>query len=111
MNNQHGLHRRWPGSPAPRPRQAAALVDSPTTRIGLISRIDDNNGKTPVQQAPRALMEGLAKGLSPTAQRTVAQAAVDILPTEVKRDLATDVVQGLDTAKTSRRLSKPCSRD
>jgi hypothetical protein len=56
-------------------------------------------------------MEGLAKGLSPTAQRTVAQAAVDILPTEVKRDLATDVVQGLDTAKTSRRLSKPCSRD
>jgi hypothetical protein len=35
-----------------RPRQAAALVHSPNTGIGPISRIDDNNGKTPVQQAP-----------------------------------------------------------
>jgi hypothetical protein len=35
-----------------RPRQVAARVHSPNTGIGPISRIDDNNGKTPVQQAP-----------------------------------------------------------
>jgi hypothetical protein len=36
-----------------RPRQAAALVHRPNTGIGPISRIDDNNGKTPIQQTPR----------------------------------------------------------
>lgn len=47
----------------------------------------------------RALIQDLAGELSPTAQKAVAQAAVDTLSTEARQDLATDVVQGLDTSK------------
>jgi hypothetical protein len=35
------------------PRQAAAPILQPNHRIDPISQIDDNDGKTPDQQAPR----------------------------------------------------------
>jgi hypothetical protein len=51
--SEYDRYRRWRVRLGPWPRQATAPIPQPNHRLDPISQIDDNDGKTPDQQAPR----------------------------------------------------------